>query len=82
MQDYQELTTRLKGKRVNIRTYWTSSEGRRIYHGELNVGNWERGQVTLFMGLEGSDPKTFETARRIFGSVEFPLPDPERPPGR
>ena len=82
MQDYQELTTRLKGKRVNIRTYWTSGEGRRIYHGELNVGNWERGQVTLFMGLEGSDPKTLETARRIFGSVEFPIPDPERPPGR
>jgi hypothetical protein len=82
MRDYEEQNTRLKGKRANIRTYWISSEGRRVYHAELNVGNWERGQVTLFMGLEGGDPKTLETARQIFWSVDFPIPDPERPRGR
>ena len=82
MRGYQELTTRLKGKQANVRTYWLSQGGKRFYRAELNVGNWERGQVTLYMGVEGSDPATLETASKIFRSITFPNPIPEHSPGQ
>ena len=78
MHDYEETITRMGGKRANIRTYWQSVKGRRIYRAELNIGNWEKGEVQLYMRVEGRDPSTLETAREIFKSVSFPLPSPER----
>lgn len=82
MNDYQESTTRIRGKRANIRTYWHTLNAKRIYRAELNVGNWEKGQVELYMGIESSDPAMLETAREIFKSVSFPIPPPERPNAR
>lgn len=79
MHDYRETVTRMGGKRANIRTYWQTIDARRIYRAELNVGNWEKGEVQLYMRVEGRDPATLETAREIFKSVSFPLPAPERP---
>lgn len=78
MNDYQETTTRLRGKRANIRTYSTT-KGKRIYHAELNVGNWEKGQVQLYMKVEGTDPLTSDLANTIFKSITFPIPAPEQP---
>lgn len=78
MNDYQESTTRIGGKRANIRTYSQTIKGKRIYRAELNVGNWEKGEVQLYMEIESSDPAALETAREIFKSVKFPLPPPER----
>jgi hypothetical protein len=80
MGDYQEVTTRLRGKRANIRTYWQLTGDKRIYHAELNIGNWEKGQVELYMGLESNDPASLETANQIFRSVVIPIPDPESAP--
>ena len=79
MHDYKESVTRMGGKRANIRTYWQTVNGKRIYRAELNVGNWDKGEVQLYVRLESSDPAKLETAREIFKSVKFPLPPPERP---
>jgi hypothetical protein len=79
MHDYQESTTRISGKRANIRTYRQTVKGRRIYRAELNVGNWEKGEVQLYMKVESSDSAILDTAREIFKSVSFPIPSPERP---
>jgi len=79
MNDYQESTSRISGKRANIRTYSQTVKARRIYRAELNVGNWEKGEVRLYMAIESSDPAMLDTAREIFKSVSFPLPPPERP---
>ena len=79
MHDYHEAITRMGGKRANIRTYWQTVDDGRIYRAELNVGNWEKGEVQLYMRVESSDPAILDTAREIFKSVSFPLPPPERP---
>jgi hypothetical protein len=78
MNDYQESTTRIGGRRANIRTYSQMVKGKTIYRAELNVGNWEKGEVQLYMEIESSDPAALDTAREIFKSVKFPLPPPER----
>jgi hypothetical protein len=80
MNDYQEMTTRIRGKRANIRSYWQRLNGVRIYKAELNVGNWQNGEVELFMAIEGRDPKTPDFAKAVFTSVTFPIPLPERGP--
>jgi hypothetical protein len=49
-----------------------------MYQAELNVGNWEQGEVQLYMRIEGRDPKTLAVAKEIFKSVTLPLPPPER----
>jgi hypothetical protein len=79
MNDYEEMTTRLGGRMANIRSFSSVKEGMRVYQAELNVGNWEKGEVQLYMRVEGSDPKTLDAAREIFKSVTLPLPAPERP---
>lgn len=79
MHDYEESITRIGGKRANIRAYRQTVDWKRIYRAELNVGNWEKGEVQLYMRVESSDPAMLETAREIFKSVSFPLPSPERP---
>lgn len=78
MNDYEETTTRLGGRMANIRSFSSVKDGRRTYQAELNVGNWEKGEVQLYMRIEGSDPKTLDLAREIFKSVTLPLPSPER----
>lgn len=78
MNDYEETTTRLGGRRANIRSFSSVKEGKRTYQAELNVGNWEKGEVQLYMRIEGSDSKTLDLAKEIFKSVTLPLPSPER----
>ena len=78
MNDYEETTTRLGGRRANIRRFSSVKDGKRIYQAELNVGNWEKGDVQLYMRVEGTDPKTIDVAKEIFKSVTLPLPPPER----
>jgi len=79
MNDYEEATTRLGGRRANIRSFSSVKDGKRVYQAELNVGNWEKGDVQLYMRVQGSDPKTLDVAREIFKSVTLPVPAPERP---
>lgn len=79
MHDYKESITRMGGKRANIRTYRQTVNAKRSYRAELNVGNWEKGEVQLYMRVESSDPAMLDTVREIFKSVIFPLPPPERP---
>ena len=79
MNDYEELTSRIRGKQANIRTYWKMTNGVRVYHAELNVGNWEHGELELYMGLESSDESALLLAAQIFKSITFPNPIPERP---
>jgi hypothetical protein len=79
MNDYEETTTRLGGRRANIRRYSRLKEGKRTYYAELNVGNWELGEVQLFMRVEGNDAASIDLAHQIFKSVTLTLPSPERP---
>jgi len=78
MNDYEETTTRLGGRMANVRTFSSVKDAKRMYQAELNVGNWEKGEVQLYMRVEGSDPKIPDVAREIFKSVTLPLPAPER----
>jgi len=79
MNDYEETMTRIGGRRANVRSFSRMKDGKRTYHAELNVGNWEKGEVQLFLRVEGSDAATIELAKEIFKSVRLPLPSPERP---
>ena len=79
MHDYHESMTRIRGLRANIRRYSQGTGSRRAYRAELNVGNWEKGEVQLYMRMETDDPAMLEVAEQIFKSVNLPLPPPERP---
>ena len=79
MNDYRESTRSLSGRRVNTRTYSKTTNGKRTFHAELNVGKWEKGEVQLYIAVEGTDPATLDLANQIFKSVTFPIPPPERP---
>lgn len=78
MNDYEETTTRLSGRTANVRSFSSVKDGKRMYQAELNVGNWEKGEVQIYMRVEGSDPKSLDVAKEIFKSVTLPLPSPER----
>jgi len=78
MHDYQERTTRLRGLRANIRTYSRHENSNHLYTAELNVGNWEKGAVQLYMRMESDDPAMLPVADEIFKSISFPRPSPER----
>lgn len=71
MEDYQETETRIGGKLANIRTYSQIRNGARIYHAELNIGNWEKGDVELYMEVESSSPDDLRIAKQIFNSIKF-----------
>jgi hypothetical protein len=43
-----------------------------IYTGGLNVGNWEKSEVQLYMRVEGNDTATIELAKQIFKTVTLP----------
>ena len=79
MNDYHESTLTLRGQPANIRTYWQSSKTKRVYRAELNTGHWEKGEVQLYMRLEGEDSSVVQTGDQIFRSIKFRLPPPERP---
>lgn len=79
MRDYHESTTRLRGLRANVRTYSQTVDSKRVYRAELNVGNWDKGEVQLYMRMETDDPAMLAIGEEIFKSIEFPLPSPERP---
>ena len=78
MTDYEETTTRVSGRRARIRSF-SGFNGKRTYQAELVVGNWEKGEVQLYMRIEGSEHATIELAKQVFKSVTLPLPPPERP---
>ena len=78
MDDYHETTTRLRGRPANIRTYSKSDKPTRTYLAELNIGNWDKGQVELYMRMETNDPAMLEVADHIFKSIKLPFPSPER----
>jgi hypothetical protein len=81
MNDYEESITRIRGRRGNIRTYWQTVKGKRIYRAELNVGNWQNGEIELYMRIDGTDPTVLELAKAVFASVVLPLATPERSGG-
>lgn len=80
MDDYQESTIRIGGRRANIRTYAQTVDSKRSYRAELNLGNWEKGEVQLYMRLESDDAAMLPIADQIFKSISLPLPSPERQP--
>ncbi len=71
MEEYQETETSVAGKRANIRTYSQIRDGERIYRAELNIGNWEKADVELYMEIESNNPADLETAKQIFNSITF-----------
>src|SRR4029453_13600541 len=79
MNDYEESISKIRGRQANIRTYWQMTNEARMYHAELNVGNWERGELELYMGVESTDQSALRLASQIFKTITFPNPIPERP---
>jgi hypothetical protein len=71
MENNQETETTIDGKRANIRTFSEVEDGLRSYRAELNVGDWEKAKVELFMELESNDVRDLEVAKQIFQSVKF-----------
>jgi hypothetical protein len=71
MKDYRETETVIKGRKTNIRTYALITNGKRRYRAELNVGNWEKAQIELYMELEGENSDDLKIAKQIFNSVVF-----------
>ena len=71
MEQYQETETCIAGKRANVRTYSQIRDGARIYRAELNVGDWERAQVELYMEMESNNPADLEMGKQIFSSITF-----------
>jgi hypothetical protein len=71
MENYQEAETRIDGRSANIRTFSQLRDGERIYRAELNVGDWEKADVDLYMDIESKDPADLEIAKQIFGSIKF-----------
>lgn len=80
MSDYQEVVVRISGRRANIRTWSQTVDSKRRYFAELNIGNWDKGEVQLYMRLESDDAALLPIADQIFKSVSLPLPSPERRP--
>jgi hypothetical protein len=78
MHDYHESTTRIRGLRANIRTYSQRENAKVSYRAELNLGNWDKGEVQLYMRIETDDAGMLPVAEEIFKSIELPLPSPER----
>lgn len=78
MRDYHESTPRIRGLRANVRTYSQNEGSKRAYGAELNVGNWDKGEVQLYMRVDTDDPAMLPVAEQIFNSIAFPLPSPER----
>lgn len=80
MEDYQEMETKIGGRKAVIRTYHTTDENayysngssQTTYVAELHVGDWAKGRVELFMSLESKSSDDLEIAKQIFSSVEFP----------
>lgn len=71
MEDYQETETIIKGRKTNVRAYTRVANGKRLYRAELNIGNWEKARIELYMELEGENLEDLKTAKQIFGSVVF-----------
>ena len=71
MEKYEEEETSIGGKRANIRTFALVRNGARMYRAELNMGNWEKAKVELYMELESSNAADLETAKQIFRSIKF-----------
>lgn len=71
MAEYRETVTSIAGKRANVRTYSQIRDGARIYRAELNVGDWERANVELYMEIESNNHADLETAKQIFNSITF-----------
>lgn len=71
MDDYQETEAVIDGKRANIRTYSQIKDTGRIYRAELNIGNWEKADVELYMEVESESAADLGMAKRIFNSINF-----------
>jgi hypothetical protein len=71
MEEYQETETSIDGRRANIRTYSQIRDGERTYRAELNIGNWEKADIELYMEIETKDAADLEVAKEIFHSINF-----------
>ena len=72
MNDYEEVETKIGGKKANIRTFYLNENGKRRYIAELNIGDWANADVELYMEMSGSSHAVLKMAKQIFRSVEFP----------
>jgi hypothetical protein len=69
MEDYLETECRIDARKANIRTYSLIRNGYRAYRSELNIGNWAKGDVELYMEMESLNPADLEVAKEIFSSI-------------
>ena len=72
MEDYRETETRIDGKQANIRSYSRLENGERVYRVELNIGDWEKADVELYMEVESKNLADIDMAKRVFNTIDFP----------
>jgi hypothetical protein len=71
MHNLREETTTIDGKHATIRTFIYKWERSSEYVTELNVGDWRKGHVELYMAMDSPDRSDMDTAKQIFKSVKF-----------
>lgn len=72
MRDLVEVSTTIDGKPASVRTFSIIRDGVTSYLTELNVGDWHKDRVELYMSLESRNQADTHTAKQIFKSIKFP----------
>jgi hypothetical protein len=71
MRDLREESVTIDGKHASVRTFLYRFERASRYMAELNFGDWRKGRMELYMGMDSPNPTDIQTAKQIFSSVKF-----------
>jgi hypothetical protein len=71
MRDLLEESVTIDGKHASVRTFRYRFKRSSFYVAELNVGDWRKGPMELYMGMDSPNRTDIQIAKRIFSSVKF-----------
>jgi hypothetical protein len=71
MRHLRQDAINIDGKHATVRTFLYKFERASLYIAELNVGDWRKAQVELYMGMDSPKRTDIQTAKQIFRSVKF-----------
>jgi hypothetical protein len=71
ISNLREAATTVDGRHATVRTFTYRGERSSEYITELNVGDWRKGRVQLYMGMDSPNRSDIEIAKQIFKSVKF-----------
>jgi hypothetical protein len=71
MHDLREESVTIDGKPASVRTFRYRFKRASFYVAELNVGDWRKGPMELYMGMDSPNRTDIQIAKQIFSSVKF-----------